>query len=715
MGQVALAGIKEDLLSLSGNKSVKIVWSREVGGYSHSYSYNGQGSFRLMGIDTETGVERDILGDVGNYFRGKITHDGNRIVYQKLYDIWMVNWDGGNDHRIITNAALGCYWYDETTGKEYGYIAVGDGSTDGANTSAPLCRVNLADPSDLTVVRADGSSPMWLSVSRDGTRLGGSFPWGGHGGILNVLTGELDVYAPYGCWATTTPDNTYRFAIYPNDDHQYWHTFDADHSNVRDVYFTSAPGVGEGGQTHTPRFVYLNPGFITVTGPYRNGLAGNGDPGCEVYFGKLDAGITQVTDWVRITTNDEPDYFPNGWIDPGTSQDDPRIGLNPAVLNFSAVTGGGNPSDLGVSISNTGGGTLDNIEFVENASWLSVERNGSGDSQMLTNSVNISGLNADSYQTTVSVFGGNATNSATYTVNLVVSDDPLVLASIQVVPDNATVPLSGTLQLTAQPRDHLGNAIAAPITWSISGGGSVDPTESDSAVTLHVTTFTSDGTPGEYIVTASSGAVSGIATISVEKIITITEPQGGEVYNTGDVITVKWTASHIMDGVGVYLSPNNGRDWYLIVDHTIYRDSPEWGNYQWTVSDTVIYKQQPVPLVSGDYKLRVADYFRDNLYKDILASPITINTNVDVELPSYESRKKLSFKYTVHNGLTVSVHQAGAHEIHIHDMQGKHLAALKGNGPESYAVKQIIRSGMYLIKLLSDAGTVSFLYCVMDY
>jgi len=110
----------------------------------------------------------------------------------------------------------------------------------------------------------------------------------------------------------------------------------------------------------------------------------------------------------------------------------------------------------------------------------------------------------------------------TYTVRLTVTDDeakqgfvtlvvtvtgPPQLTSINVSPPGAWITPGGAVQLTASPKDQNGVAFAAPISWTVSGGGRVSPAASGGAVTQHSTVFVSDGAAGEFTVTASSGAV----------------------------------------------------------------------------------------------------------------------------------------------------------------------------------------------------------------
>ncbi len=99
----------------------------------------------------------------------------------------------------------------------------------------------------------------------------------------------------------------------------------------------------------------------------------------------------------------------------------PTIGVSPSSLSFTATVGGGNPASQSVSITNTGGGTL-NWSASSNASWLSVSPASGTAPSTLTASVNISGLSAGTYNGTITITATGATNSplsvpVTLTVN----------------------------------------------------------------------------------------------------------------------------------------------------------------------------------------------------------------------------------------------------------------------------------------------------------
>ena len=129
-------------------------------------------------------------------------------------------------------------------------------------------------------------------------------------------------------------------------------------------------------------------------------------------------------------------------------------------------------------------------------------------------------------------FSANGTNAAkgttatfskagTYTLQVTVKDQPgltatssvdvtvaQTLTSIVVSPASATVVPLATQLFLATANDQFGTALATqpPFTWSVSGGGSIDPSG----------LFAAEGTAGgPYAVAAQSGAVSGTATVSV--------------------------------------------------------------------------------------------------------------------------------------------------------------------------------------------------------
>jgi hypothetical protein len=86
---------------------------------------------------------------------------------------------------------------------------------------------------------------------------------------------------------------------------------------------------------------------------------------------------------------------------------------------------------------------------------------------------------------------------------------PPVLTTIVVNPNPASVATGGTVDFTAQGLDQNGHDFTISPTWSVSGGGTIDPNGPVTAV------YTAGDIPGTFTVTATDGAVSGQAEVTV--------------------------------------------------------------------------------------------------------------------------------------------------------------------------------------------------------
>ena len=82
------------------------------------------------------------------------------------------------------------------------------------------------------------------------------------------------------------------------------------------------------------------------------------------------------------------------------------------------------------------------------------------------------------------------------------------LTTIQITPPSMEIPANDTVYLSAQPLDQQGQGMDLTVDWAVSGGGTLTPTFNHAA-------FLSNGSFGTFTVTASSGSVSGTATVTV--------------------------------------------------------------------------------------------------------------------------------------------------------------------------------------------------------
>jgi hypothetical protein len=141
-------------------------------------------------------------------------------------------------------------------------------------------------------------------------------------------------------------------------------------------------------------------GTFTITVKATN-IAGDGVPG---------NGDTTDQDFALVA------YNANGSV-----STNPTIGVSPSSLSFTATAGGSNPANQTISITNTGGGTL-NWTASDNATWLTVSPASGTAPSTLTASVSITGLVAGTYNGTITITATGATNSplsvpVTLTVN----------------------------------------------------------------------------------------------------------------------------------------------------------------------------------------------------------------------------------------------------------------------------------------------------------
>jgi len=271
---------------------------------------------------------------------------------------------------------------------------------------------------------------------------------------------------------------------------------------------------------------------------------------------------------------------------PGTG-DDPALQLDPAVLTFAAQAGGADPSDRSVAVSNSGDGTLDAVAADENSAWLAVAVSGSGNNQVITNSIDISGLNAGTYNADVSVSCPNAANSPQgYTVSLEISEEPVLnqpptvdAGADQIVGRNTPVFLDGSVSDDGLPDGTLTS------TWSKSfGPGDVEFTDSSDPKTTatiaeagnYTLTLTADD--GEYQGTDDMNLV-----VTERPSIEILSPGEGDVLEIGSTHQIQWTTVNL-DDVQIDYSTDNGQNWINIAG-SVDRSNPSWGDYSWTVPD----------------------------------------------------------------------------------------------------------------------------------
>jgi uncharacterized protein (TIGR03437 family) len=193
----------------------------------------------------------------------------------------------------------------------------------------------------------------------------------------------------------------------------------------------------------------------------------------------------------------------------------PAIALNPAQLKFSYVVGGTAPASQSVSVSNSGGGAF-TWSATPNAAWLAL----TSSPGLLTVSINLAGLSANTYTGMITITGvGASNNPQTVSVTLIVAA--------------ATTP-NPTISLSAVQANFayiVGSAVPTPQTISISnsGGGTLAWSASSNASWLSVTssgtapsTLSISANPSGLNVGSYNGAITLTATGATNSPQTIT-------------------------------------------------------------------------------------------------------------------------------------------------------------------------------------------------
>jgi hypothetical protein len=360
----AQEGLRDVILGLSENKRVKIVWSEDTSGDANHFR-GGADVFKLKGYDTQDDAIREILPGVDDYTRPIITSDGERIVYTDRVEnkIFVVNWNGTNRRLVVggpDQRKAGATWYEPPPGdKEWVYYEEG-GSSGDPDIFDRIERINLDDLGEVELVWDQTRvSHGFLAVSSDGRRVAGSFPWPDSGAIEPLYDGSGDgpIYHPPtgyyiaddgsrtgGCWPTITPDERYIFGVfnrYPMA-HRHWNVWSWPPGERRELDLHGVPGNEEGWEMLQPR-MSNHPQFLVIDGPYDQGPMGEnniaaGGPQIEIFLGKVDAGFTQVTDWVQITHNNRADFYPHAWV---ASSAPPPVHIDSFTATPAVIASGG--------------------------------------------------------------------------------------------------------------------------------------------------------------------------------------------------------------------------------------------------------------------------------------------------------------------------------------------------------------------------------------
>jgi SGNH hydrolase-like domain, acetyltransferase AlgX len=305
------------LRALTGTHT-RMVWMQAVDLTSTDTHGRGNG-FRLMGLDTDDGRGvREILPGPLSARKPLLTPDGQRVVFTDVPrgQVGVVDWDGTN-RRYVADGLATDVRTDPATGRTWVYAITGS-SMQAAFAGKPLIRFDLSRPEvretvwEQTEVSLDN-----FQVSDDGRHAAGLFPWP-KAGIADLHQGTWTPIGK-GCWTSLAPDQSGVTWIFDGAHRNLIFADPAAHATWT-VPINRAPGVG-GFEVYHPRWGNHRQ-FFSMSGPYKAGEGDNriGAAGreVEIYAGRLSADLRRVERWVKVTTDGQPDFFPDLWIDPAS-------------------------------------------------------------------------------------------------------------------------------------------------------------------------------------------------------------------------------------------------------------------------------------------------------------------------------------------------------------------------------------------------------------
>ena len=257
----------------------------------------------------------------------------------------------------------------------------------------------------------------------------------------------------------------------------------------------------------------------------------------------------------------------------------PAIGASPASFSFTAQAGS-NPATQTLTISNTGGGTL-NWTASDNAAWLTLSTASGTGNGPTTLTVNTATLTAGSYNALITLSATGAT-SVTVPVALTVTAAP-------VAPSIGVSPIS--LSFTAQQGGA--NPATQALAISNTGGGTLTWTASDDATWLSVSSASGTGN-GPVTVTAilgtlATGTHNGVITLSATGASPVSVP-----------VSLTVTAAPVPPAIGA--SPTNltfaaTQGGVNPANQTLTISNTGGGTLTWSVSDNAAWLT--ASLISG--------------------------------------------------------------------------------------------------------------------
>jgi len=263
----------------------------------------------------------------------------------------------------------------------------------------------------------------------------------------------------------------------------------------------------------------------------------------------------------------------------------PTIGYSPTTFSFTATQGGSNPPSQNLSITNTGGGTL-NWSVSDDATWLNLSPLSGSDSGTVTLSVDIAGLTVGTYNGTITITAAGSTNTpVNIPVTLTVNAPPAATLTLLVPNGGDVLPSGGIYAICWQAPS---NAVKSDLSYSTDNGGHWIPIKTVTGLNcthwdIPVVTVNKKQCRVKVIGYDSNSVKVGEDisdkpfTIEVLRIIS---PNGGGTLKPANTWTIRWVTNKTIRPVAktVLKYTTDGTNWKPIKTLT---GNP--GNFNWKV------------------------------------------------------------------------------------------------------------------------------------
>jgi hypothetical protein len=208
--------------------------------------------------------------------------------------------------------------------------------------------------------------------------------------------------------------------------------------------------------------------------------------------------------------------------------------------------------------------------------------------------------------------------------------------------------------------------------------------------------------------TGSDAFVAGIeisgsnGSVEPPDTVQVLSPAEGENYDIGEVMHIRWrTNETIVNDVQLEITIDGGITFFPVYpEASIDNSMSEWGDFAWTVPQTMSTEGQTVDLAGKTAVVRVIEYSGS---RQDLSGPFTIGgTGVTVPAEHLAGIRRLVTVAGRAGGgpLQISVNHSGEHRLRLLNARGSTVATRTGKGTTRHRLDiSTLSTGVYLVRV----------------